>query len=210
MEKYGLTLLQEVLVQRKMMGVLWCCCRWTLSWQLSLKFGLKFSNTTSRSLLLAIQHLTITHIASCDTYQMILYSQSIICDLHCVTGRFSYTLYSKLSNNNNVFSFRWWADTVPFGVDTWLKSKDRTPYRKLLYKILQLCSSWCAICRIAVYRRWHDIYTVTEQQILVLRFGKSSIHSFLLCGCKCCLPLSSGSIVPLVFFIFVSLFLWNK
>ena len=70
-------------------------------------------------------NLTITHIASCDTYQMIFYSQSIICDLHCVTGRFSYTLCSKLSNNNNVFSFRWWANTVPFGVDTWLKSKDR-------------------------------------------------------------------------------------
>ena len=48
-------------------------------------------------------NLTITHIASCDTYQMILYSQSIICELHCVTGRFSYTSCSKLSNNNNVF-----------------------------------------------------------------------------------------------------------
>ena len=147
---------KSMMGKRKMMGVLWCCCRWTLSWQLSLKFGvgLKFSNTTSRSLLLAIQHLTITHIASCDTYRkdfrMIFYSQSIICDLHCVTGRFSYTLCSKLSNNN-VFSFRWWADTVPFGVDTWLKSKDRPRPTDIRYEY---------------------------QSALDRHSGKSSIHSF--------------------------------
>ena len=134
MVKCALALLHELLVQRKITGVLLesrSVIRSSMDADLTVnksKSPVTFSNTTSRSLLLAIQRSY--NCIHCDTYQMNLYSQSIICDLHCVLPVSFHILYTiKNPYVNNVVLFRWLADTVPFGVDTSLKAKDKTPYK---------------------------------------------------------------------------------